>query len=153
FALSESPGQPRFSTWPGDSGPASRRDRKSSGEKRSGRGYNARRLDRRSARREVPMFRTVRLVPLLAVSLALAALLAPPARSQVKRAEITKLIEQLGDDDEDVRKKAEKRLLEIGEPAAAALRKASKTHADPDVRLRAVVLAGRIDKNLFGAIR
>src|SRR5260370_22603994 len=66
---------------------------------------------------------------------------------------IDKLIEQLGDDHMAKRQDAAKRLEAIGEPAVEALRKAAKSHADPDVRLRAGVVAAAIDKKMFGEIR
>src|SRR5207248_8399401 len=53
----------------------------------------------------------------------------------------------------EVRQNAEKRLREVGEPALAPLRKAAKSHPDPDVRLRAIVLAGNIDKGIYGEMR
>jgi WD40 repeat protein len=67
--------------------------------------------------------------------------------------EITKLIEQLGSDDAAQRKEAAKSLEEIGEPAVEALRQASKSHADPDVRLRAGVLIRAIEGGQYGEIK
>ena len=57
-------------------------------------------------------------------------------------AKIAKLIEQLGDDDFDVRKAAEKKLIEIGEPAFVQVKRAARKAADADVKLRAIVLEG-----------
>jgi WD40 repeat protein len=74
-------------------------------------------------------------------------------RGEADAKEIGKLIEQLGDDDADTRKEAEKKLADIGESALPALRKAGKEHADPDVRLRALVLVRVIEKGVFGEIR
>jgi WD40 repeat protein len=67
-------------------------------------------------------------------------------------ADIKKLIDQLGDDDFDVRKEASKKLETLGEPALASLRDAAKSATDADVRLRAAVLASAIHKKLFGEI-
>ena len=66
---------------------------------------------------------------------------------------IAKLIEQLGDDEYDVRKAAEKKLIEIGEPALDQVTKAARGAADADVKLRAIVLSATIGKGLFGQIR
>ena len=38
--------------------------------------------------------------------------------------------------------------IDPGKPALPELRKAAKAHADPDVRLRAIVLGGKIEKSL-----
>jgi WD40 repeat protein len=76
-----------------------------------------------------------------------------PARSEPDAKEIAKLIEQLGDDELDTRKAAEKKLADIGEPALAQLRKAAKEHLDADVRLRSIVLVRAIEKGAFGEIR
>src|SRR5262245_12707767 len=72
---------------------------------------------------------------------------APPARTP---AQWLKWIDQLGDDDDDVRKKAEKKLDELGEGVQPALEKAAKKHADADVRLRAALLVAAIDKRVCG---
>ncbi len=72
---------------------------------------------------------------------------APPMGAAVR-----KLIDDLGDDDEDVRQAAAKKLEAMGEGMIAVLRRASKQHADVDVRLRAGVLASAIEKRLFGEI-
>jgi len=50
---------------------------------------------------------------------------------------IRSLIDQLGDDSFDKREAAEKRLTEIGAPAAELLRKAAKDSPDAEIRLRA----------------
>jgi WD40 repeat protein len=68
-------------------------------------------------------------------------------------AEIKKLITQLGNEDADQRREAAERLQEIGEPATAALREAAKTHADPDVRLRAGLVLRSIETSRFGEIK
>src|SRR3954462_12743040 len=88
---------------------------------------------------------------LLAGLLALgASAAAPPAKVP---AEVLKLIDQLGDDDADVRKEAETKLIAFGEGITPALRKVGKTHADVDVRLRAMVIVAAIEKNLYGEVR
>jgi WD40 repeat protein len=84
----------------------------------------------------------------LSVSLVFAA--APPAKVP---AEWLKLIDQLGDEDEDKCKEAEKNLLVFGEDALQALGKAAKSHADPDVRLRALRLVAKIDRMVYLAAR
>jgi COMPASS component SWD3 len=66
---------------------------------------------------------------------------------------VNKLIDQLGDDDEDVRKAAETKLNDLGEDVLSTLRRAAKEHSDVDARLRAGVLAAAIEKRLFGEIR
>jgi WD40 repeat protein len=66
---------------------------------------------------------------------------------------ISKWIDQLGDDDEDVRKKAEKALLEQGEAALAPLQKAAKDHPDADVRLRAIVLSKAVARGAFRELK
>jgi hypothetical protein len=75
---------------------------------------------------------------------------APPAKVP---AEWLKLIDQLGDEDEAACQRAEKKLAALGEDALPALRRASKTHADADVRLRGVVLASEIEKVTYSEVR
>jgi WD40 repeat protein len=75
---------------------------------------------------------------------------APPAKVP---AEWSKLIERLGDDDEDARKAAEKKLAAIGEDAIGPLRAATKTLTDADARLRAAVLADAIERKAYGVLR
>src|SRR6516165_3660139 len=72
---------------------------------------------------------------------------APSAR------EISALIEQLGDESGAKREVATMKLAAIGEPALEALKKAAKSHADVDVRLRAGVVAVAIEKKLWGEVR
>ena len=67
--------------------------------------------------------------------------------------ELGKLIDQLGNDDPDVRKEAEKKLFDRGLPALDDLNKAIKGHPDPDVKLRAILLAANIKKGAFGLLR
>jgi WD40 repeat protein len=74
---------------------------------------------------------------------------APPAPVP---AEWLKLIEQLGDDGA-VRNEAENKLVTIGEDAVPVLRRAGKTHADVDVRLRVMVVLASIEKKLYGEVR
>jgi WD40 repeat protein len=74
---------------------------------------------------------------------------APPAKVP---AEWDRLIEQLGEEG-DARENAEKKLADLGEDVVPVLRRASKTHDDVDVRLRATVLAAAIEKTLYGEQR
>src|SRR5205823_2137453 len=57
-----------------------------------------------------------------------------------------KLIEQLESEDFDTRKAAEKKLSALGEEVLPVLRKVGRTHDDPDVRLRALVIAAAITR-------
>jgi WD40 repeat protein len=57
-----------------------------------------------------------------------------------------KLIDRLGDDNPDVRKEAQKDLTNLGERILPVLRRAVRTHADVDVRLRAAVIASAIER-------
>jgi WD40 repeat protein len=75
---------------------------------------------------------------------------APPPGVPV---EVRKLIADLGDDDEDVRKAAARKLEGMGEDVLDALRGAAKKHADVDARLRAAVIAAAIEKKLYGEVR
>src|SRR5262249_35240554 len=82
----------------------------------------------------------------LSLCLAVAAFAAaPPAKEP---AEWLKLIDQLGDD--DTRAAAAKKLDALGEDVLPTLRKASKDHADVEVRLRAGVVAAAIESRLYG---
>jgi WD40 repeat protein len=88
-------------------------------------------------------------VTLVTVCLALTSFAAaPPARLP---AEVTKWIDQLGDD--DTRKAAEKKLTQLGEAILGTLRRVGNTHADADVRLRAMLLASAIEKKVYGEVR
>jgi WD40 repeat protein len=86
-------------------------------------------------------------------ALALMGSVAAQEKNDAEDARIAKLIEQLGDDEYDVRKAAEKKLIEIGEPALDQIKKAAKEAADADVKLRAIVLSATISKGLYGQIR
>src|SRR5919198_906822 len=90
---------------------------------------------------------------LLLVAAVVLALAHVPGRAAPEAGEIDRLIEQLGSDDAAKRQEAAKRLEEIGEPAVEPLRKAAKSHADPDVRLRAAVTARAIEKKTWGEVR
>lgn len=82
----------------------------------------------------------------LIASLAFAAFAAaPPAAIP---AGWLKLIERLGSEDYDDRKAVEKELDALGEDVLPALRKAGNSHGNADVRLRAIVLAAAIEKQL-----
>ena len=87
------------------------------------------------------------------LTLALMGGVAAQEKGDADEKKIAKLIEQLGDDDYDVRKVAEKKLIEIGEPAIDQIRKAAREAPDADVKLRAIVLSATIGKELYGQIR
>jgi WD40 repeat protein len=67
--------------------------------------------------------------------------------------EISKLIEQLGDDDLAKRREASKRLEAMGATALELLRKAEKDSVDPDVRLRAGLVIRTIQDKGWGEVR
>jgi WD40 repeat protein len=94
------------------------------------------------------MTRLMLLGALLLVTAAFAAAPPPPLSPEVR-----KLIDQLGDDDEDVRNAAAKKLEALGEDVLPALRKASHSLPDVDARLRAGVVAAAIEKKLYGEER
>jgi hypothetical protein len=81
------------------------------------------------------------------------ALLAAPPPEKPSAAQIDKLVEKLGDDDEDTWRDAGKRLEAIGEQALLSLRKAARSAKDVDVRLRAAVVARAIVERLYGEVR
>jgi WD40 repeat protein len=66
---------------------------------------------------------------------------------------ISKLIDDLGSDDDETVKKAEKALLAVGEAALAPLQKAAKDHPDADVRLRAIVLSKAVARGAFRELK
>jgi WD40 repeat protein len=95
-------------------------------------------------------------VVVVAALVVLAGRLAPAGSGGEKKADdkkIGQLIDQLGDDDEDTRKKAEKALTELGEAALPALQKAAKDHPDADVRLRAIVLSKAVARGAFRELK
>ena len=71
------------------------------------------------------------LASLLAGLAGFAAFAAAPSTAPL----VNKPSDQLGDDDEDVRKEAEKNCGDLGEDVLASLRRAAKQHADVDTRL------------------
>jgi WD40 repeat protein len=75
---------------------------------------------------------------------------APPA---LPPAAVSKLIDQLGDDDLDIRKAAMKKLEALDEAVLPALREAAGHHPDVDVRLRLLVLARAINDRHWGLVR
>jgi WD40 repeat protein len=90
----------------------------------------------------------------ISVALLAAVLVLTKARAaDTEEATIDNLVKQLGSDDAAERQKAAKRLEEIGEPALAALRRAAKSDLDPDLRLRAGVVASAIEKKNNGEVR
>jgi WD40 repeat protein len=91
------------------------------------------------------------LILIIAFSFATAAKAAGPPPAEP--AEIKKLISDLGSEEVEVRQKATAKLEAFGELALPALRRASKDHADVDVRLRAFVVIGGIERKLYGVVR
>lgn len=87
---------------------------------------------------------------LVAVTCACVLAAAPPAREP---AEWLRLIDQLGEEDDDVRKAAQEKLTGLGEEVLPTLHRAAKGHADVDVRLRAGALVSSLEKALFGVAR
>jgi WD40 repeat protein len=66
---------------------------------------------------------------------------------------VGKLIEQLGHDEYARRQEASRQLQEMGAPAVPALERASRTHADPDVRLRAALVIRAITQEVWQEVR
>src|SRR3954471_20311928 len=95
------------------------------------------------------MRRAARLLAGWALAVLLVFSIGLPARSQPDDKQLSKLIEQLGDDDVDVRKGAQKKLTDIGEPALDLLRKAARDSRDADIRLHALILVKSIEKNAY----
>src|SRR5262245_43251104 len=62
---------------------------------------------------------------------------------------IRQLIDQLGSDNDNTRRAAAGRLEAMGEAVLPTLRKVSNSHADADVRLRALVIAAAIERRYF----
>jgi WD40 repeat protein len=87
---------------------------------------------------------------LLCASLTAGFAAAPPA---LLPAEVRKLIDQLGDDDDTVRKSAMKKLEAVDEEFLPALREIAAGHADVDVRLRLLVVARVIQDRHWALIR
>ena len=75
------------------------------------------------------------------------------AKSQLEEKAIRALIAQLGDNDFDKREAAEKRLLEIGEPALGLLKSAAKENADAETRHRVQQLLVAINRSFFSQVR
>jgi WD40 repeat protein len=67
--------------------------------------------------------------------------------------EIAALIKRLGDEDRKVREQAAQKLEALDEKALAALVQTTKTHDDPDVRLRAAVVARAIMDRHWGEVQ
>src|SRR4051812_11781249 len=88
---------------------------------------------------------------LLALSLLLPLLAAAPPAGP-SRAEVARLITQLGDDDFDTREAATERLKEIGEPALDALHEAT-TSDDLEVRRRARRIIPAVEDRLYPELR
>src|SRR5438132_2693063 len=74
-------------------------------------------------------------------------------KDPVDEKSIRALIAQLADDSFEKREMAEKRLVEIGEPAKELLAKAVKDSTDPELRDRAAKLIQQLSRNSFVEIR
>jgi WD40 repeat protein len=68
-------------------------------------------------------------------------------------AAVVKLIEQLGHDEYARRQEASRQLQEMGAAVVPALERASRTHADPDVRLRAALAVRAITQEVWQEVR
>jgi RNA polymerase sigma factor (sigma-70 family) len=66
---------------------------------------------------------------------------------------IRALIRQLGDDEFEKREAAQRRLVEIGEPALPQLREAARDSRDAEISQRAARLVRLIEKTIFGEVR
>jgi WD40 repeat protein len=96
----------------------------------------------------------MRLVQVFALSLLLLPAWHPSRAADEPDAKtIARLIEQLGSDDAKERQEAAKRLEAIGEPAVEPLRQAARSHADPDVRLRAGVIVAAMTRGAYEEVR
>ena len=71
---------------------------------------------------------------------------APPAKAPP---EWLKLIDDLGDDEGDVRRAAQKNLIDLGEEVVPALRKAARTHSDVIVRRKAALTVTAVTPRLL----
>ena len=84
-------------------------------------------------------------LPLLAWFLFWVAGPASGAEPEPAPAAIDQLIQQLGHDEFGQREDASRRLVQIGEPALAALRRAATAHADAEIKHRAATLVRKQD--------
>src|SRR4051812_4592618 len=82
-------------------------------------------------------------VAALVAAAAAASAAAPPARWP---AEWSAWIAQLGSEDERTREDAAKRRGALEEDALPLLRRARRSHDDPDVRLRAILLIAAVER-------
>src|SRR5262245_35742333 len=92
----------------------------------------------------------VHLTPCLGTLAAL--LLAGPALAAEppNPAEVESLIRQLGSNDLAAREEAARRLEAAGDAVIVALRRVGASPGDPDLRLRALVLARKIESAAYG---
>src|SRR5947208_3291016 len=72
--------------------------------------------------------------------------------ANVSAAEIDRLILHLGDDDLAKRSAAKKQLEELGEPAAAALKRSAESSEDPEVRKAAKTVLDKLDARARGIL-
>ncbi len=93
------------------------------------------------------------LVGVLLLAGALGGRAAGPSDAAPDVKEVERLIEQLGSDTAAKRRDASRRLEAMGEPALPLLRKAVRSHADPDVRLRAGLVVRAIEAERWGEVR
>ena len=77
---------------------------------------------------------------LCALTVAFGVLAFAAAPPHLVPAEVRRLIDDLGSDDEDVRKVAVRKLGAASEAALPALRQAARSHGDADIRLRDAVV-------------
>jgi hypothetical protein len=61
--------------------------------------------------------------------------------------DVGKLINQLGSDDSDDRDSAQKQLVQLGQPAMVALKKAAQSSDDPEIRSRAAAALAQIKEH------
>jgi WD40 repeat protein len=68
-------------------------------------------------------------------------------------AEVASLIQRLGSDEIAVREEAARRLEAAGDAVIVPLRRVGASSGDPDLRLRALVLARKIESAAYGEVR
>jgi hypothetical protein len=97
------------------------------------------------ANRFFALTRPLALCTLVAAIFSLLPASADDKRHPPTEKEIAKRILELGDDDFPTREKAQRALLRIGKPAAAALWKASRDNTDLEIRQRAKQILAQVD--------
>ena len=71
----------------------------------------------------------------------------PTPTPAAENPQVTKLITQLGSDDADDRDAAQKKLVDLGRPAMAALKKAAQSSDDPEIRSRAAAALSQMKEH------